>query len=241
MLAACAILLAGVVVVGLGFGWTNPPICSGSPCGLHGVCREKLGSEVESARWECLCVSGWRGPGCAVPTGCDEDPCGLHARCSCDGSAYSCHCNPGWASDHCDTCADGFIGRHCAGAFAVSGLTQEQTKAFNGVYNRTELRCSDMPVYLQQFEVGAYTLRYLYRYTGGSVIGPWQIATATSLKTLSCTPSMSRVVFRSSRRDNILNSTACPESPDGPGCKNSWQIQRSSTWQFVNLSVVAAR
>lgn len=246
MVAACVISLACVVVVGaLGFGWisTKLPICSDRLCGLHGTCREKSGNEVGSEKFECLCLSGWRGPSCALPTGCDDNPCGFHGRCSSDGSAHTCHCAPGWASDRCDTCADGFVGEHCAGAFVVSGLTEEKTEPFNGIYNRTELKCSEMPVYLHQFEMGTYTLRYLYRYTGGSVVGPWQIATATSLKTLSCTPSMSRVVFRSSRRGNVLNSTACPASPDAPGCKNSWQqlklLQRSSEWVFVNLSVVA--
>ena len=125
-----AIVAAREVLYFPGYGpnvsYTGEPLCACNPSCDQGTC---LGLPGGTGRPDgtCRCNDCWSDSACDHATGCDGNPCGSHGSCSANGGSHTCQCDGGWNGDTCDTCAAGYIGEHCATAFAISGVSTFRT------------------------------------------------------------------------------------------------------------------
>ncbi|XP_026473661.1 protein crumbs-like [Ctenocephalides felis] len=82
--------------------------CESSPCGLHGNCKDLIGSYV------CDCHPGFEGIHCQIDIDeCERyEPC-LHGRCYDERATYRCECEPSWGGVNCTVALTGCHGEPC--------------------------------------------------------------------------------------------------------------------------------
>lgn len=188
--AALLCFWGGVIFL---LGWmilvtgSSNPFCSGlpflsDPCNSHGTCY---------GAGQCLCDRGY----------------GPESKLS---GAPLCSCPVGWSGKSCDVCEQGYLGRHCAAAFHVSGSNGTSgSSKINGEYIRTAHICGGKPVY-QQAGLDGVVLSKL----GTSSDRGWWISTSASIT--DCLGGR-QYVHSYPNGDDL-----CSASPDGSGCVGKW-------------------
>ena len=191
-----------------GLGCEAPPLPS---CGARGRCVGRTQGQPSDSR-TCACDSGWSGSGCDSGDPCAGVDCKAevpHSTGVClpnrDGLSHTCPCSVGWQGESCDSCESGYIGEHCAAAFALSGASGNFSNLTNGRYERLawpEHQCNHAPVY-QRGGAGG----------GGAVLywaSVWWVGPPTRLGDCEF-----------DRSGAYLNSH-CSANPDGEGCVGHW-------------------
>ncbi len=117
-------ILVSPVVLGLvlmggcgGSGSTEDP-CVGVDCSGHGTCsgvdgRAVCDCDTGYAGDRCeSCAPGYRDDGsgtCVEETTCQADSCSGHGQCDDSTGSVVCTCDTGYAGDHCESCAPGYV------------------------------------------------------------------------------------------------------------------------------------
>ena len=144
---------------------------------------------------------------------CAAAVCAVHSTCSRNSDdGYTCTCDAGYQflGGRCDHCKAGFLGDHCAVAFALSGANYT---SYNGVYTETDRVCNGKPVF-QQGGGDGFTLFWP---TGQA---NWLASTGDAT---TCEPGGNGIY--------ISSTSDCPVSPDGTGCAGRWlEKDFNSTW-----------
>jgi cysteine-rich repeat protein len=156
------------------------PACVTDPCHGHGACNDDTGTP------ECVCDTGYTGPGCAecavgyqdndgnhtCVAACAPDTCSGNGRCVDDSGSVQCLCYGGWAPPTCGTCPAGLtemggacVGRSCAHIKGVLPL------ATSGIYSVMPSG-SVLDVYCDmETDGGGWTLVSKFTQAGGVPFG----------------------------------------------------------------------